>query len=265
MRHRRLSDAVQVLEQLDREFHEITAVRDLLSYAREELATTQRREAVTRSSEAARALLESQEFDRAIDTLKDALRSYPGDDALSNLLQSAVSGKTEWERQKALAEALPASQALVARQRYQEALACIDAFQSRHAPDQALSDLRKRAQTEWDLQQRIDAMGRILGEARGLIEQGRASTATRLLHDATARYPEDPQLAALLELAETKLVEQKRAEAVQQAVGQAASFTEMFQFDRAVDVVEEGLKKYPHDIALMELGSRTAMVSLPTL
>ena len=247
LRHQRLADAVHVLEQLDREFHEVVAVHELLSYAREELAKQRRAEAVARAGEDARASLGAQQFDRAIETLKNALQSFPGEDSLLSLLQSIISAKAESERRNALAEALRSSQALVAHQRYQEALACIDAFTSRHGADTALSDLHKRAQAQFELQQRIDAIGRVLGEARGLIEQGRDSTATHLLHEATARFPGEPEIAALLEVAQTKLVEHRRAEAVRHAVNEAAGLTKTLHFDRALEVVSEGLKKYPDD------------------
>jgi len=247
LRHNRLADAVQVLEQLDHEFHELAAVRDLLSYAREELAKHRREEAVARASEEARGLLEARQFDRAIEILRSVLQSFPGEEALSALLQNAISTKTDADRRQALADSQQLSQALAAQQRYQEALACIDSFASRYGPDSSLTDLRKRAQSEWELQQRIDAMGRILGDARGLIDQGRPGSATELLHEATARFPGDPQIAELLRLAETKLLEHKRAEAIQRTLTEAAELTKTLQFDRALQVVQDGLKKYPDD------------------
>jgi TonB family protein len=258
LRNKRLADAAQVFEQLAREFPETAEVRDLLSYAREELTAQHRAEAVKRSSEEARALLQSQEFDRAIETLKQALRSFPGEDSLSHLLQSALSGKAECDRRKALAEALHSSHALVAEQRYEEALQRISVFISQYGSDPTLNDLRKRAQAEWALQRRIEAIGGLMGEARHLIEQGRASTATRLLQEASARYPGEPQLASLLELAQTKLIEQQRA-AVEQAVSEAEEFTKTFQFDRAVEVVEERLKKYPEHPALVRCLQATCL------
>jgi serine/threonine-protein kinase len=245
LRHQRLADAVQVLEQLDHEFHQLAAVRDLLSYAREELAKHRREEAVARASEEVRGLLEARQFDRAIHILRSALQSFPGEEALSALLQNAISTRADAERRQALADAQQLSQALVAQQRYQEALACMDAFAARHGADTTLAEFRKRAQSEWELQQRIDAMGRILGEARGLIDQGRPGSATELLHEATARFPGDPQIAELLQLAETKLLEHKRAEAVQRTLTEAAELTKTLQFDRALQVVQDGLKKYP--------------------
>ena len=251
LRHNRLSDAVQVLEQLDHEFHDLAAVRELLSYAREELNKRRREQAVARTTEEARALLDLRQFDGAIDTLKSTLQSFPGEEALTALLQNAISAKTDAERRQALADAQQLSQALVAQQRYRDALACIDSFASRYGGDTVLSDLRRRAQAEWELQQRIDAMGRILGEARSLIDQGRPSTATQLLHEATARYPGNPQIAALLELAETKRIEHERAEAVQRSITEAAELTKTLHFERALEVVQEGLKKYPDDPELM--------------
>ena len=247
LRHNRLPDAVQVLEQLDLEFHEIASVRDLLSYAREELAKRRRQETVARASEEVRGLMDARQYDRAIDILKSALQSFPNEEALSALLQNAISTKADAERRQALADAQQLSQALAAQQRYQEVLACVDAFAARFGADTTLADLRKRAQAQWELQQRIDAMGRILGEARGLIDQGRPSSATELLHEATARFPGDPQLAELLQLAETKLLEDKRAKAVQHTLAETAELTKTLQFDRALQVVQDGLKTYPDD------------------
>ena len=93
LRNKRLAEAAQLLEQLALEFPETAEVRDLLSYAREELASQHRTERLKQATHEARALLDSREFDRAIRTLNEALRVFPGEDSLSYLLQTAISSK----------------------------------------------------------------------------------------------------------------------------------------------------------------------------
>jgi TonB family protein len=250
LRNKRLADAIQLLEQLAREFPETAEVRDLLTYAREELAAQQRAEAVKRATEEARAQLDAKEFDRAIETLNKALQLFPGEDSLSYLLQTANSAKASWDRRWALTETLQFGQKLVVEQRYEEAVRRIDGFVSAHGSDPALTDLRKRAQAEWEHQNRIEAMGKLMGEARDLLAKGRPGSATRILQGATAQYPEEPELAALLQVAQTKVLEQQRAEAIDLAVNEAKELTKRLQFDRAEQMIQEALKRYPEDADL---------------
>jgi len=250
LRNKSLADAIQLLEQLAREFPETGEVRDLLTYAREELAAQQRAEAIKRATEEARALLDANEFDRAIDTLNKALRLFPGEDSLSYLLQTANAAKASWDRRWALTETLQFGQKLVVEQRYEEAVRRIDGFVSAHGSDPALTDLRKRAQAEWEHQNRIEAIGKLLGEARDMLTKGRPGSATRILQGATVQFPEEPELAALLQVAQSKVLEQQRAEAIDLAVNEAKELTKRLQFDRAEQVVQGALRRHPEDAAL---------------
>jgi TonB family protein len=250
LRNKSLADAVQLLEQLAREFHETAEVRDLLAYAREDLASHERAEAIKRATEETRALLDAKEFDRAIDTLNKAIQLFPSEDSLSYLLQVANSTKASWDRQWAFTETLQFSQRLLVEKRYQEAVGRIDGFVSAHGSDPALTDLRKRAQAEWERQNRIEAIGKVMGEARDLLTRGRAGSATHILQGATAQFPEEPELAALLQLARTKVLEQQRAETIDQAVNEAKELVKRFQFARAEQMVQETLKRYPEDAVL---------------
>jgi TonB family protein len=250
LRNTGLADAIQLLEQLAREFPETAEVRDLLAYAREELAAQQRAEAVKRATEEARALLDDKEFDRAIDTLNKTLQLFPGEESLSSLLQVANSARASWDRQWALTETLQFGQKLLVEQRYEEAVRRIDGFVSAHGSDPALTDLRKRAQAEWELQNRIEAIGKLMGEARDMLTKGRPGSATRILQGATAQFPEEPELAALLQVARTRALEQQRAEAIDLAMNAATELIKRLQFDRAEQMVQETLKRYPENAVL---------------
>ena len=251
LRNKRPAEAVQRLEQLALDFPETAEVRDLLSYAREELASQRRAEKLKQATDEARALLDAREFDRAMEILSEALRSFPGEESLSYLLQTTISSKAAFERQAALEEALRNVQGFLAENNYEEALRRIDAFVVWHGNDPALSELRKRARAEWELQKRIQAAGKMMSEARDLLTKDRPDLATRILRGAKAQDPDNRELAALLEIAETRLVEQQRAETVRKVVSEAAELAGTGQFDRAELLVQETQRQYPQDGALV--------------
>jgi len=253
VRARRYADAAARLESLAGEFPDTREVQELLAYAKDEIRAQERAEAIERVTREATALLDKESYDEALEAIHDALRSYPGDPGLLRLAEQAATAKTRFARSQALRSALEAANRLRSGKAFGAALRALDSFSEGYGKDPAIDSLRQQIEAEWKSDQRLEAIRKVLDEARGLIAQGRASSATQLLTQATAQYPSDQELTALLEAAQQAASQQHRAEAVQKVCEQASALLSQKRFDTALGALDRGLQDYPGEESLTRL------------
>jgi serine/threonine protein kinase len=244
LRRRDFAEAAERLSRWKVEFPESAELPELYSYAEEELRAQRQAEKVAAVAADARRLMEQGDFNAALERLGSALSEHPGASELRDLLQSASSAKAEHLRSAALSLTLNEASARMAEQRFVEALDRIAAFVRAYGESASLEPLRKQAETGLDQQRRLAAIRRLLGDAKGLLEEGRTETATQVLQQANVQFPDDPNVTELLNVAEGRLREQQRSNAISKMVSEAESLARAYQFERAIELVDEGLKQY---------------------
>ena len=245
LRRRNFVEAAERLRDWKLEFPESAELAELYSYAEEELRAQKQAEEVAGEAAEARRLLEKGDYDGALERLGNALSEHPGASELRDLLQTAGSAKAESQRRAALNLTLDDAKARIAEQRFVEALDRIAAFVRAYGESASLEPLRKQAETGLDQQRRLAAIRKLVGDAKGLLEEGRTETATQVLQQANVQFPDDPNVTELLNVAEGRLRDQQRSNAISKVVTEAESFARSYQFERAIELLDEGLKQYP--------------------
>ena len=257
LRKRQYEEAVKHLAQCRAEFPDSAELRDLAAYAEEQLSEQKQAQAVAQIGSEARALADRGEFEAAIQKLRSALDRYPGAAALRELMQNIAAAKAARQRQAALDDAVEKTTALCNDSRFAEALERINAFVRAYGDTAALAALRKQAEEGFERQGRSAAIRRLIVEAQGLINAGRPATATEVLLRATHEFPGDPEVTALLDLAQHRLRGQQREEAISNLIREAEGLARAGEFDRALALLDDGLREYSDSERLLRCRNAT--------
>jgi serine/threonine-protein kinase len=241
----RFAAAVEHLSLWRGEFQESSELRDLASFAEEELRAQKQAEVVATANARVKSLIESQEFDEALDLLKAAITEYPAAGALRELVQSVGAAKSEYERRTALEEAIAETNLHLADQRFREAADRIGVYARAYGDTAELAPLRRQAEEGLEKQRRLSAVRQVMTDARALLDENKPDAATKVLQVGTVQFPGYPELANLLSEAQQRLQEQRQAEAVSKVIAEAESLTRARQFERALAALDNGLQEYP--------------------
>jgi serine/threonine protein kinase len=101
IRDKKLDEAAVALAGLRVEFPDNQEIANLFCYAENELAAFRRNQDIENMSATAKALKEAANFDGAMGVLDQALKKYPGENAIVRLLDNTMAAKVAWQRQQA--------------------------------------------------------------------------------------------------------------------------------------------------------------------
>ena len=235
LRERRFEEAVSALEAIGRDFPGEQEIADLMGYARRELQSQRRAEAIRALTRDVAERLERHDFDGAFGMVEEALKAYPGESAAVRLLRSIKTAQAEWERRQAIDGATRRSGELAAALRFGEALEVLDGA-AREYGAEAVREQRSRVEEQWARHRREEAIRAALGPARELLERGDFEGAIAAARAALEAYPGEPRLAAVV--AEAEAAVRARREALAKIAHDARTLVEAKQFDRALELME---------------------------
>jgi serine/threonine protein kinase len=251
--------AITTLEALAGEFPDETSVAEMLAYAQDEFQAKERAARIKALGNQAWAALKAKDFDRALGLVGEGLASYPGNERLARLQDVILAGRAEQQRIETIKRALDESAQLQSVNRFDDALAVLDSA-LRECPAQAeLQSAReevRRKIEERERQRRAEAIQEALAKARGMVEGGKAESATRLLANATAHYPNEPELASLLDWAREQQKRQHEKQGVDEILSRAVALEQDGKLAQALDAVEDGLLRYPSATELADAAAR---------
>ncbi|MBV8819981.1 MAG: PEGA domain-containing protein, partial [Acidobacteriaceae bacterium] len=237
--------AIDVLKTARADFPESTELRDLETFATEELAHQRQQEAVTRIISETDALAKENRFEDALQLVRNAVTEYPSSPQLRERLQSLGLAKADHERRTALRDVEENVRGCCEKGSYQQAMQSLDDFTRAYGGAPELDALRKTVEKGVQEQRAQAAMKKLIVNAQTLLDDGKPESATRLLQTATIKFPQDPELVRLLVLAEQQLQEKKIAEEISRAVSEAESLARARQFARALELLDTTLQRYP--------------------
>lgn len=242
-----LPEVVQRLDRLAQEFPKDRHVSALLAYAREELSVKQRGKQLEQIERDAQAHVQSRAFDLALKLAEDGLRTYPGEERLTRLMQAVVFAKAEHEKNLLIEKGLQRSEQIRRDGQLEDALATVEALIQQHGPVPGLTSARdnlRREIQEKEEKRREDALRQAMTQAKELLDQGRPDTATALLQRTTLLYPKEGDLNALLDQARRAKEEAEKQKAVQEILGRVAECERTADWDGALALLEAGIQKY---------------------
>jgi len=259
IRHGDFAGAIATLNGLTKEFPDESSVAEMLAYAQDELQAKERAAKIKAVGNEAWAALKSKEFDRALELVADGLATSPGNERLVRLQDVILSTRTEHERSERIRKALEESAQHQGANRLDDALAVLDAglrdYPGESELQKAREEVRRRIE-ERERKRRADAIQEALTKARGMVEGGKADSATNLLARATAHYPNEPELVSLLDWAKEEQKRQQEKKGINEVLAQADALENKGSPARALEAVESGLATYPGSTELADAATR---------
>ena len=208
--HSEFEKAVEVLESYQAEFADAAGVGELLEFARKQLAEQKRRTRVADCVRDARALVEQEQFDRAIALLEPAV-AETRDPSLERMLQEARGQRQETARKS---EALLARiESLRQRGQFDEALKALAGLPAAQVTGTKANTLLNEIRAE---QARKQATESALAAAAKAADRDGFQAAIESLESVQRAWGESPEVARAI-----GDIEGKRSQQANEAVGKA--------------------------------------------
>ena len=245
--------AVEILSELEAQCPGSPAVGQWLSYISVQREQAERQRRLEGDLEAARSLMGQQSFEEAAGILEGLRSEFPNETAISNLLSECWA---ESERTATIGEARSQCDALCRTERFDQALAVLDAAAAAYPGDADLKVLRREVEQRRREFESASAIRGVLTEAQWLLDQNRVDLAVQLLREKSAAMPDQPALAARLAGVEQMRATWEKRRLIEESLRRAASLAEAQQWPVALTVIEEALATYTESGELQEAAER---------
>ena len=189
----------------------------------------------------ARELWTQQNFSDCIQLLTDLEKTYPGEEEISRLLESAREDQIEQSRQQGLLEA----RNLLASGRHEECFEALAALQKIFPQDEEIPRLLEDARKDQRDRLRLETMM----EARSLLAAGQYDGGITLLASAAKEFPDDQEIRNLLEIGQQNQKEQRR----QQGIAEARKHFAARRYDLCLSALAELETSFPADEEITKL------------
>lgn len=244
---RHYAEAVQNFESALRLDRTNAEVRELLEQARTFL---ERQHAVERLLTQAKAQLDRQEFEPARGSVAEALGLDPENPEAVELSENIAAR----ERDRRVDEAVVKAKGFLESHSYDAAIGVLA----------ELGDLAKTPKVKhlvgWIQAQKADSQRRHrlqtgMATATDLLRDHRYEEAVQFLADLRREFPDDREVASLYQYGQRELETQQRAQAVEKCASEADALAANKDFAAALQMLEDGLQKYPGERSLLRLRS----------
>jgi serine/threonine-protein kinase len=257
----RWNAAVDQLQRLLRQWPSNGEVKQLLGFAQDRQTAERHAEEVERIVKESGNLAVAHEFERALNLINGGLLASPSDQELNRALEKTQQARRAYERECAIQEASERIREQAGRKQFAEALGEVDtAIRTLNAP--VLTELKLQVQREQQQHEQEQAILIAKQNARRLLESGNFFDAVESLRDAVGRFPDEPEFADLLGLAEARLEERLRADAIAAVIRNAAARVQKSEFDEALADLREGLQRFPKEGQLLARVKETEAAKL---
>src|SRR5882762_2987919 len=228
------------------------AARDQLKQIREERSRRERRKQRDEALHRARTLWTNLQYEECIALLLTAQKQFSGDSEITKLLESARQDQAEQQRQSLLTEA----RNLLSAQRFDDSLRALDLFLERYPSDSTAKNLRTHALQGRDQERRNHQLAEGKAKLRSWVKEGKYPEAITRAGQLSKEFPEDFELAELLDFARTEQsqIEQKRR--LEQSSTQVQQAVKDGRFSEAIQSAEKALLEFPKNLDLLILLER---------
>lgn len=241
--------AVQRIDEAAAEFGGIPELAALRRHAAEQETARKRLEEIRQLKADAGAWIAGGEYDRAIRALETGVAL--GDDGeLTKLLQSAVAGKAEQEKARAVSGVAEEIRRLRSQGKLEDAFRMAERAIERWGGEPPLPQLLHELAGEREEKERRNRIRDATRRAGAMIGQDRAEEAITLLRQAIQRDGEDADLRNLLANAEKQIRDRSRSfhlDAIRLEVGRLKQGQ---RWAEACQRIDEALREFPDEPSL---------------
>jgi len=256
----KFSEAVSLLEKLRLEFPDDPTLGELHSFAVKQNDARQQEVEAQAIGRKAWALTKESEFEAGLRLIDEGLRRFPGDVILVRVRVAIRAAQTKHEEEAAVKSALELSRGLAEQGKFDEAIrglqGALRRFPARGELQLVLGQLEEqstRVQREREKQESAQREREKLAKARAELESGRIAEAEALVLELQKDLPEEPGVAELLVEIHERTAAQVRQAADQRFEESARALIREKQFERAIEILDEGLRSFPGDSEMERL------------
>jgi len=243
---RHYDESIALLTKLQQEYPEDDEVTRLFATVRSDQAEQHKLQVLS----AARNLLAQRSYDECITLVTDLRKSFPEEDEIKRLLETASRKQTEQQRQAKLAEA----RAFLAAGRLADAQALLESLQSADPPDPSVQKLLALVQGEQEKQGKTERLMREWKVLKELVDEKKypevIARAEKLLID----FPKDADLARLIEFSRTQQTQVDHELLLSKAWEKIKALSAANRFQDAIQAAQEALKVFPgnQDLSVLQ-------------
>ncbi len=229
-----------------------TAAREQLKQIREERSRRERRKQRDEALHRARTFWTNLQYEECINLLLTSQKQFPGDTEITKLLESARQDQAEQQRQSLLTEA----RNLLSAQRFDDCLRALDLLLERYPSDATAKNLRAHALQGRDQQRRDERLVDGKFKLREWVKQGKYEDALKQAGQLSREFPDDFELAELLDFARTELSQLEQKRRYEQSSKLIQQTLKDGRFSEAIQSAEKALLEFPKNLDLLILLDR---------
>jgi len=239
---RAFDECISFLSALQKEYPGEDEIDRLLVTAHRERLEESKKQQLAK----ARMFMASRQYQECNNVLEELRKQFPADDEIPKLLGAVVEEQQQQRKQESLAEA----RKLLAAHRHPECIALLGSLQKEFPGQKDIESLLQTVHEDEAEQRKVQQ----LIEARQLVASGRFQESIALLTELEQTFPDEPDIARLLETAREEQAEQQK----EQKLAQARSLFLVERFDDALEILKVLNVSHPKDAAAQKL--RTAVL-----
>jgi len=210
------------------------------------LARREEQKRIAEYLQKARKFWGEQRYDVCVELLTEAQKEFPKDPEIAHLLEAARLDHAEQLKLDGLAEA----KGLLATQKFDEALAKTQSLFERYPNDAAVHKLRGLVLHEKEETERRQKLSTEITTLRSRVNAGKFSDAVTRGEKLLEDFPDDAELAELVNFARAELDQSERKRKKEEALQGIQKKMEAEQFKAAVAAAEKALSHFPDDAEL---------------
>jgi serine/threonine protein kinase/predicted Zn-dependent protease len=234
-----------LLGELEKRFPNDQEISRLLTAVREGLAEERKSKRLAEG----RRLLAAGRYDESVSLLTELKKEFPEERGIARLLANASEQQFEQQRQQKLAE----GRALLAAQRFSEALELLDAFGAAHPKDSAVQKLRALVERERDKQSRSERLQQALEALKKLLSEKKYAELLARAEPLRADFPANTDLLRLIDFARGQQTRIENETRLRTAVDNVKAQISENRFREAIETAQAGLKAFPKNAELVYL------------
>jgi serine/threonine-protein kinase len=181
-------------------------------------------------------------------------------EAVELLSRAQVDVAKQAERESALKRIISSATALRKEERFDDALAILEADRKQFGADPHVDELQAAIKQDRDaLEQRVRKLRDALAPAQSLLSQQNWEGAIAFLRQAPASVRNHPEAGKLMQAAESALAAKNRKIAIDEVFSEVTALLRQESLEDSRRALERGLQRFPGEAALVALQSEIAV------
>jgi eukaryotic-like serine/threonine-protein kinase len=244
-------EAIVLLAKVQQEHPEDDEVARTIATVRSDQAEQRKLQVLT----SARSLLAQRRYKECIELVADLRKSYPHEDEIKKLLDTAIRDQAEQQRQEKLAKA----RGFLAAGRLGDAQALLDTLRAADPKNQSVLKLLALVQGEQEKQGKAERQRQEWTVLKELVDGKKYAEVIERAEKLRKDFPNDVDLARLVEFARTQQSQVERESLLGKACERVKSHLAANRFQEAVQAAQQALKTFPGNKDLLLLQQQTEL------